>query len=124
MFLIDQIAETRIQEAMAQGDFDDLPGAGKPLSLDDDVHVPEELRVAYRILRNAGCIPPTLELRREISQVEHLLAHLETPTERTQASRRLHYLMARLNLSRDGLADLRIEEAYYAKLVDRLEQRE
>ena len=55
----------RIAEAMAEGAFDDLPGAGKPLALDDDTLVPEDLRVAYRILKNAGFLPPEVESRRE-----------------------------------------------------------
>jgi len=45
------LAEQRIREAQAQGMFDDLPGAGAPLNLDDDAMVPEELRAAYRILK-------------------------------------------------------------------------
>ena len=45
-------AEQRILEAQTQGVFDDLPGAGAPLKLDDDAMVPEELRAAYRILKN------------------------------------------------------------------------
>src|SRR5688572_32819466 len=52
--MLDFIAEQRIAEAIANGDFDDLPGSGKPLELDDDALIPEELRLAYRILKNAG----------------------------------------------------------------------
>ncbi|ROR34438.1 DnaJ family domain-containing protein [Inmirania thermothiophila] len=90
MWLIDQIAEARIREAMAQGAFDGLPGAGRPLVLDDDRHVPEHLRVAYRILRNAGFLPPEAALRREIRTVE----------ERAALSRRLQCLLIRLDETR------------------------
>lgn len=49
------LAERRIEEAIERGEFDDLPGAGQPLDLDDlDPLLPEELRMAYRILKNAG----------------------------------------------------------------------
>jgi len=52
------LAERRIEEAIARGKFDDLPGAGRPLELDDiDPLLPEELRLAYRILKNAGFAP-------------------------------------------------------------------
>ena len=52
------LAEGRIEEAIARGEFDDLPGAGRPLELDDiDPLLPEELRLAYRILKNAGSAP-------------------------------------------------------------------
>ena len=55
--MMDQIAERKIAEAMARGELDDLPGAGRPLDLDDDKDVPEELRMAYRVLKNAGFAP-------------------------------------------------------------------
>jgi hypothetical protein len=53
MDLLDPLAESRIAEAMARGDFDDVPGAGRPLELADDTLAPRELRGAYRILKNA-----------------------------------------------------------------------
>jgi hypothetical protein len=46
--------EARIEEAMPRGEFDALPGADRPLVLDDDRLAPEELRAAYRVLKNAG----------------------------------------------------------------------
>lgn len=67
--VIQSIAERRIEESMAKGDFDDLPGRGKPLELEDDSHVPPELRMAYKVLRNAGCVPPELAERKEISNL-------------------------------------------------------
>ncbi len=62
--VIQSIAERRIEESMARGDFDDLPGRGRPLELEDDSHVPPELRMAYKVLRNAGCVPPELAERK------------------------------------------------------------
>ncbi len=59
------VVESRILEARENGDFDNLPGKGKPLVLDDDALVPEEVRAAYRVLKNAGFVPP------EIDQVCH-----------------------------------------------------
>jgi hypothetical protein len=55
------IAERKIAEAAAQGEFDNLPGAGQPLDLAEDPLVPEEQRMANRILRNAGFKPPEVE---------------------------------------------------------------
>jgi hypothetical protein len=54
MLLFELLAEQKIAEAVSRGEFDDLPGAGKPLELDDDALVPEDMRLACRILRNAG----------------------------------------------------------------------
>ena len=71
--MFDAIAEKKIAEAIARGELDDLPGAGKPLELDDDANVPEDLRVAYRILKNAGFVPPEVDSLREIGQLERLV---------------------------------------------------
>ena len=54
MFALEWIAERKIAEAVSQGELDGLPGAGRPLDLDEDALVPEELRMAHRILKNAG----------------------------------------------------------------------
>jgi Domain of unknown function (DUF1992) len=71
--MFEAIAEKKIAEAIARGELDDLPGAGKPLELDDDAHIPEDLRVAYRILKNAGYVPPEVDSLRDIGQLERLV---------------------------------------------------
>lgn len=62
------IVDRRIAEAQSAGLFDDLPGVGKPLKLDDDSLVPEEDRPAYRLLKNAGFAPPWIELQKNIRE--------------------------------------------------------
>lgn len=118
MFLLDRLAEQRIAEAMARGEFDDLPGAGQPLELDDDTLVPEELRVAYRLLKNAGFVPPEVEARRELASLEELLACTDDAGERDRALKKLHLLSARLHGDR-----LSLEQAYYQRLLERLSRR-
>ena len=63
--LLDLIADRKIAAAIEAGEVDDLPGQGRPLDLDDDALVPEDVRVAFRILRNAGFVPAELDERRE-----------------------------------------------------------
>jgi len=70
MLLFDLIAEQRIAEAIARGELENLPGAGRPLNLDDDALIPEDLRVAYRMLKNAGFVPPEIEVLRDIGELE------------------------------------------------------
>jgi hypothetical protein len=72
--MFDLLAEQKIAEALANGAFDDLPGAGQPLELDDDPLIPEELRLAYRILKNAGYVPPEVHTLNEIAALERLVA--------------------------------------------------
>src|SRR5512134_426782 len=94
------IAEEKIRAAMARGEFDNLPGAGKPLALEDDSLVPEDLRVPCRILKNAGCLPPEIELRKEIVTLRRLLFSIEDEGERRPRLRELDAKLLRLNLMR------------------------
>src|SRR5437868_14299151 len=73
MLALELIAEKKICDAIRAGAFDDLPGAGRPLDLDDDKLIPEELRIAYRILKNAGCVPPEIEARKEAATLRKLI---------------------------------------------------
>lgn len=67
---IASIAEQKIREAIRNGEFDNLPGKGKPLSLEDLSHIPEELRASYIILKNAGILPEEMQLEKEIISLE------------------------------------------------------
>jgi len=103
------LAERRIEEALARGEFDDLPGAGRPLELDDDPLVPEELRVAYRILKNAGYVPPEVQTLNEIAGLERLIARDDVDAAaHAKAVKKLALLRAQ------------IEHGYYAKAIARL----
>lgn len=61
MLALELLAERKIAEAVSRGEFDDLPGAGRPLDLEDDALVPEDLRLAHRILKNAGFAPKEVQ---------------------------------------------------------------
>jgi Domain of unknown function (DUF1992) len=115
---LDAIAEQKIREAAERGEFADLPGQGRPLDLTGDPLVPEDLRVAYRILKNAGVLPPQLEAQKEIRELAHLIRGIEVGPERSRALRKLHLLNTQLSVSRGG--HLRVEAEYYERLVERL----
>ncbi len=68
MSLFGKSADEIIRRAMQDGAFDNLPGKGQPLKLDDNPHEPEEWRTAYRMLRSNGYSLPWLELRKEIEE--------------------------------------------------------
>ena len=107
--MLDLLVEQKIAEAIARGDFDGLPGAGRPLDLDDDPLIPEDLRLAYRILKNAGFVPPEIETLSEISQLEQLVNRAcEDAAARSKAARKL------------ALLRTRIEARYYEKALARL----
>jgi hypothetical protein len=107
--MLDFLAEKAIQDAIARGELDALPGAGRPLELDDDALIPEELRLSYRILKNAGYVPAELETLKEIGELEALIADGDLDAGvRSRAVRKL------------ALLKTRIEASYYSKALARL----
>jgi len=115
MLLIDQIAEQKIIEAILNGELDDLPGQGQPLRLDDDRSVPEELRVAYRVLKNSGFPPPEVSLRKEIAGMNQLLTEVVSENEQMKLNKRMDYLLMQLSVVNPG-ASICSEEYYLKKL--------
>ena len=87
-----RIAENRIREAMEQGEFDNLPGAGQPLSLEEYFSTPEDVRMAYSILKSANCRPFEVEMLNEIARLERAIAAADDaargPLQRELAHRR------------------------------------
>ncbi len=100
MDIFEKIAEEKIREAMEQGLFDDLPNKGKPLKLEDYSWVPEDLRIAYKILKNAGCIPPEMEIRKEIIDLKELLKTIDDDEERIRRIRELNFKLLKFNIGR------------------------
>ena len=70
----DRIVEAIIKEAMERGEFDDLPGKGKPIDLSEYFETPEDVRLANSVLRNAGMTSREVELLNEIAELKQILA--------------------------------------------------
>jgi hypothetical protein len=100
--MLEFLAEQKILEAVSRGELDELPGAGRPLDLDDDSLVPEDLRLAYRILKNAGFVPPEVEAINEIAALERMAMGNATAVKKL------------------ALLKTRIEARYYDKAIARL----
>ena len=83
-----RMAEQRIREAMENGEFDNLPGKGRPLKFDDD-HISEEMRAAYKILKNNGILPVEMDLKQEIVSLEKLIMDCESEDRREILRRKL-----------------------------------
>ena len=123
MFAFQKIAEQRILEAVERGDLDDLPGAGSPISYEDESRIPEDLRMAYKILKNANCVPPELSEMKEIRQAEDLLEHLQDEQEKYKQVKRLNFRIMKINTLRNRHADFEIPQHYCEKLTDRLQKK-
>ena len=117
----EKIIEERILQAQRRGDFENLPGSGKPLEIEDDRHIPEDLRLAYKILKNAGCIPPEIELKKEIHQTRDLLAAMEDTAQKYRTLTRLNYLILKLNCLRKTPVEREMPQLYAAKLAIRMD---
>ncbi len=122
MLNLDAIAERRIRDAQERGEFDDLPGAGAPLELDDDALVPEDLRAAYRVLKNAGFLPPDHEVHREIREIEQLLLRAGDGCESARLVSRINFLLTRSAAGRRH-GNLKLQDAYLEQVAGRLESR-
>jgi hypothetical protein len=118
-----KLAENRIKEAIEAGEFDNLRGRGQPLDLNDDSHIPPELRMAYKILKNADCLPPELTLRQEVVNLQDLVAAMPDEAEKLKQMRRLNFLMMKLDMMRPVSPQLMEHEFYTPKVLERLESK-
>jgi hypothetical protein len=119
----EKIVEQRIKEAMEKGEFDNLPGKGRPIPLEDDSHVPEDLRLAYKVLKNADCLPPELLEKKEILQMEDMLAAIPDAKERYKLIKRINFKIMKLNVMGKKSPLLEEKQIYYKKLVDKIAEK-
>lgn len=113
-------AERRIQKAQKEGAFDHLPGEGRPLDLEDDSAVPQELRMAYKVLKNAGYLPPELADRKEINTILDLLEHCEDGAEKLRQMQKLDVILMRMKSRRSRSVAITENDPYYEKVVRRI----
>ena len=116
----EKIIEERIKEAQQKGEFDDLPGRGAPIVLEDDSHVPEDLRLVYKVLKNADCLPPELALKKEIRQMEDMLDGIPDEKEKYRQIKKINYKIMQLNIMGNRSPLLEETEIYYKKVLDKL----
>lgn len=119
--MFEQLVEQRIEEAQARGEFEHLPGAGRPIDLEPDPLVPEDLRVAWRVLKNAGFVPPEVEALRHLRAAATEVEEARDDAARARALRKLQALSLALAESRPGgRRGLAAEPRYYARILSKL----
>lgn len=114
-----KIIEQRIADAQKKGEFDNLSCAGKPLRLQDDAHIPEELRIAHKILKNADCLPPEMELKKEILRTEDLLSNMEETAEKYHLLKKMNFLIMKLNSIQSRSIQFEMPQQYQETLIQR-----
>jgi len=120
MDVLAAVAERKILEAIERGEFDDLPGKGKPLDLSDEPMVPPELRVAYKVLKNAGYLPPELELRSEIVRLQDLIDAIGSEEEKRAKRKELNVKLLRFNIMKKRPVHLEGLPEYKDRVLEKL----
>jgi len=102
--LFQKNVDEKIKEAIARGEFDNLPGKGKPLNLDAYFATPEHLRIGYSILKGAEIVPEEMELLKQIEGLKRSLesstSEIEKTTLRQQLSEKLTNFNMRMEYNR------------------------
>jgi hypothetical protein len=121
MWLLDQWAERHIVDAQRNGDFDSLPGSGEPILLDDDSHVPPELRAGYRLLKNAGCLPLEMQQRKDALALVDLLKTVHAQSEDYQVISK-KFALLELKLRQAGVNTDFLRGEYAEKLMQQIDE--
>jgi hypothetical protein len=113
------IAERRISQAIQEGKLQNDAWRNRPLPR-EEWQGPEDLRMAYKILKNAGYLPPEIETKKEIAQLEELLAATEDEHVRLKQLKKLQFLTIKLNSMRSRPVNLEEMPQYHQRVVEKL----
>jgi hypothetical protein len=117
------LSEQAIKKAMEEGEFDNLPGYGKPLVLEDLSGVPEELRMAYKLMKNAGFSPEENKIKQELMSIENLMKNCKDPEEKDKLQKNLNEKLLRFNQimsKRGGKTNSSVFKNYQQKIDKKL----
>lgn len=117
------VSEDRIKRAYKDGEFDNLPGYGKPLNLEDLSAVPQELRMAYQLMKNSGFSPEVNKLRQEVMTIEDLIRTCENPDEKEKLTQQLGQKLLKYNKimsSRGSNTNSAVFKNYERKIQNKL----
>jgi hypothetical protein len=96
--MFDRIVEAIIKDAMERGEFDNLPGKGKPIDLTEYFETPQEVRLAHSILKNAGMTSREVELLKEIAELKQVHAALLDEKKKQGIERQIQQKQVEFNL--------------------------
>jgi hypothetical protein len=85
----DKIVEEMIKQAQERGEFDNLPGKGKPIDLTAYFDTPEDIRMAYSVLKNAGMNSREVDLLREIAELKQVHAAVVDEKKKAEIHREI-----------------------------------
>jgi hypothetical protein len=94
----DKFIEDQISQAVARGEFDNLPGKGRPIDLDAYFNTPEDLRLCYSILKNGDFVPEEVQLLKDVEALKNRLANCSSEPERARIDKSVTEKMLGFNL--------------------------
>jgi len=118
MYSFVRIAEQRISKAIDDGTLDFSRWKDKPLPKDDDSAVPAEFRMAYKVLKNAGYLPPELEDKKEVKRLEELINRTDDEHVRVKQMRKLSVLLAKIEARRGKPINIELQSDYHTRIVE------
>ncbi|PID77882.1 MAG: molecular chaperone DnaJ [Deltaproteobacteria bacterium] len=112
----EKIIEKKIKEAQEKGAFKNLKGSGKPLP-EDDIEIDPSLKIAYKILKNAGYLPPEIETKKQILKMEELLKNLTDEQKILKTQKKLNFLIKKYNILNNFSVKNELNEKYFQKIT-------
>lgn len=119
MSILADLAERAILEAQQRGEFEDLSGQGQPLPETCEPFMPETLRMAYKVLKNAGYVPREVQSQREIRSLIECLERETDEARKMRQIQKVQLFIARAKLEHGGLLQEE-NENYFRKVVARV----
>ena len=119
MNILEELAERAIQEAQKRGEFEGLSGQGQPLPQESDPFMPETLRMAYKMLKNAGYVPEEIQAQREIRSLIECLEQETDESRKMRQIQKVQLFIARAKMEHGGLLQEE-NEKYFQKVVARV----
>jgi len=114
------IAEQKILKAIEDGELNCPEWKNKPLPLEDNRFVPDDLKMAYKILKNSGYLPPEIEDRKEVKRLEDMIARTEDEHVRLKQMKKLSILLMKIDAQRGPVSNIAHQNDYYRKVVERV----
>jgi hypothetical protein len=88
-----------IKKAIAEGEFDDLPGKGQPIDLDGYFQTPEHLRICYSILKNARFVPEEAQMLKDIEALREQRAACSDEAQKKELEKTIREKVLSFNLT-------------------------
>jgi hypothetical protein len=119
MDFLAKIAERKICEAIERGELDNLPFHGKAIVPEDLSGVPEHLRMGYKIMKNAGVLPPEMQLKKETVTLQQLINACEDDAERQTLQKKLNAKMLQFNILMEKRGQTSAYRRYEPQIIQR-----